>query len=279
VAPPKAMRAINFVGGGVIRAFTLVMPTADVQAMLPPDLELGAQTLTEPGLHPVVLYFQEMVSAHMNIPVPMPAVTYHEQILGIPYCYSKANSVQGRHGPFYHMPNLWLDNWQAIVGGRMWYSFPKVKGVATLTAAQNGTPARWAMADMGGQPQIALNYEPVGDFEPLHTQPNFANFCVGPQGIMNQPLVVRMPFGVGPVLQASHFDKKWDDAVIRPLRATMEISKSFSTGLPTGRFPAHGWGEGIDTSPLGAFEVHARWRESFSYPLGLETAEHAPKYA
>ena len=85
--PSFPYSAVNLVGDGIMRVVTIALPRAQVLDLLPHGLELGPQDLTAPGEHPVIFHFQEMLRAHMTIPSLLPNLTYHEQVVGIPFTH------------------------------------------------------------------------------------------------------------------------------------------------------------------------------------------------
>ena len=103
----------------------------------------------------------------------------------------------------------------------------------------------------------------------MNRYPFFESYCKAGDGIMVQPLIGMLPAAMGPVFVCSNWDKKWDDAVIRPLTTSVRIAREIVPALPCGRFPAEGRAPGIDRSPIGAFELKARWRLGLIYPTWL----------
>lgn len=264
--PLTPLSYINLVGNGIIRGATLVMPSDYVRNLLPWGLELGAQDLTPPGTHPVSFFFQEMIRAHMTIPTLLPDMTYHEQIVGVPFTYvTRGYPGAGPLGPFFFMPNLYLDNVLATLGGRLGW------GLAKQMAQMTVTEDSWTVHDPDGKRIIGLDFTPTGDYVPLAQMPNFAPYCRPETGIMVQPLVSMMPAGVGMFPVCSDFDKKWDDAVVRPLETQIHIDNAFVPGLPCGTFPAAERAPGIDVSVLGSFQVLAHWRMSLAYPCSMHS--------
>lgn len=262
---------INLVGTGHFRAQTIPMKSEVVKSMLPWGMELGPQELTEPGYHPVTLFFQEMVRAHMSVPSPLPNMTYHEQILGFPFVYvTQGYPGMGALGPFYYMPNLFLSEWLPTLGGLLFWGLNKQlaeievdERTWTVLGNSSGGP--------GGERRKVIQFErePYGEWLPASAYPHFENFSRPVDGIMVQPLVSMLPAGYQLISICSNFDKKWDEGMVRPLRSKIEISQSFVPNLPCGTFPSEGWSEGIDASPTGAFELLAPWRLSLPYPCSM----------
>src|SRR5262249_10079500 len=118
--------SVQFVGSGLMRGVTLVLPTPRVQALLPPGMRLREQHLTPRGTHPLILFFYQMFQAHLTIPNLLPELTYCEQIVGVPFTDvtgAPPNPVPG--GPFFFMPHLLLSDYLATVGGRLFWGFAK----------------------------------------------------------------------------------------------------------------------------------------------------------
>lgn len=263
--PATPLSYINLVGNGIFRGATLVMPSDYVRNLLPWGLDLAPQDLTPPGTHPISFFFQEMVRAHMTIPTLLPNMTYHEQIVGVPFVNVTRGYPGGPYGPFFFMPNLFLDNFLATLGGRVWW------GLAKQMAKMEVTENRWACTDESGNPLISLDFDVTGDYVPVPTVENFIPYCRPNTGIMVQPLVSMLPGGVGMFPICSDFDKKWDEAVIRPLETQITINRAFVPGLPTGTFPAGQKAPGIDVSVLGSFQVLAHWRMTLPYMCNMSS--------
>ncbi len=257
--PPSPYNDVRLIGDGVIRGATLVLPTQTVQDLLPHGLVLGPQTLTPPGTHPVVLFFNDLFRAHMNIPTLLPNMTYHEQVVGVPFAYV-TRSIAGPSGPFFFMPQLWLDNVLATLGGLLFWGFAKRLARFTVTAD------RYAAVDESGRPLISLDFEPVGEPAPLSQFPLFEPL----RQLMDQPLVSQLPAAMGPLFACSDFAKNWHTARVRPLRSAVHIARAFVPGLPCGRFPETDLHPGIDESPFGAYEIHSQWSQGLIYPCAID---------
>ena len=131
--PTFPYNAINLVGSGIMRVVTIALPREEVRSLLPHGLELGRQDLTGPDEHPVVFHFQEMIRAHMTIPNLLPNLTYHEQVIGVPFTHVSPGLSGPRSGPFFYMPNLYLDDAIATMGGRFLWGFAKQMASARVT--------------------------------------------------------------------------------------------------------------------------------------------------
>jgi hypothetical protein len=254
---PSPYDHVYLAGNGITRGVTLTLPTARVTGLLPYGLDLGEQDLTPPGTHPVVLFFHDMFRAHLTIPTLLPDLTYHEQTLGIPFSYvTRGLPRGGACGPFFFMARLFLDDVLATAGGILWWGFAKKRARVTVTGD------RYTVSGLDGDPRISLHFDPVGEYRPIADLPAFEPI----RRVMCQPIVSRVPAAMGPWFVCSDFDRKWDEAGVRPLRTVVRVDRAYVPGLPCGRFPARGRAVGIDRSPLGSYELSARWRLSLPYP-------------
>ncbi len=246
---------VELVGDGLIRAVTLEMPIETARSFLPYTLELAPQTMTKPGTHPVVMFFQEMVRAHMTIPTLLPNMTYHEYVLAVPHTRTTGAFGMGSSAHLQFMPKLLLSEWLPTLGGLFFWGFAK------QMAHYKVTNTRVAISTYrGSDPLVTLDYHPTGDYKPVSEYSHF-----GPlQEIMSEPLVSQLPAAMGPFLVCSNYDKIWSKAVLRPISTEITVHESFVPNLPTGIFPDEG--RSITTSALGAVEIKAPWKLSVLYP-------------
>lgn len=249
-------RTIKLVGRWTIRVATLVLPTAHVRAMLPWGLELGAQDLTEPGTHPVRLYFGHPVHATMTFPPRVMTMDYCEQVLGVPYVRRSTGMVRGgASGPFYYMPRLWLNNAMAISGGLLWWGMEKraaqiEPGENTYRVGTQGQPSR---------PLLEAGWEYTGEYEPALGVPNFQAH----RTMMDQPLIMQGFASLGPLLVGSSFTMTWGAAMVRSIRSRVQIYQPYVPGLPVGCFDS----VGLDEAVLGAFELQTPWELALPYSV------------
>jgi hypothetical protein len=228
-----------------------------VRGLLPYGLELGSQSLTRPGTHPVVIAFNDMLRAHMTIPSLLPSLSYREHSFGIPYCYVTSNQGdRASPGPYFHMPRLHLDSFLATLGGIMYWGFPKRLSQFVVKADE------YTVTGNRGSLITALRYRPSGDFQALSRYALFEPI----RQLLNQPIVSMLPAALGPFFVCSNFDKDWSRATLRPLETVMEIHEAYIPGLETGTSPA----SGIDQSSLGSYEIHVPWRLGLPYPPSAE---------
>jgi hypothetical protein len=258
--PPLPYNFIALVGHGELRVVCIPMPVEIVRNFLPYEMELGAQNVTPPGTHPVIFFFYDMYDAHMTIPTLLPNLTYHEQILGVPFTYVKAGYASiDKVGPCFFMPQLYLNDYLATIGGRMYWGF--AKNLARVDVNANS----YLVSSLEGEAILKLEFGLSGPSKPAHEWP-----LIGPmQAIMTQPIVSQLPMALGPFVACSNFDKDWTTATVQPLKTVVNIYKSYVQGLPTGRYPAVGASATIAHSTTGSFVMKTEWRQGLIYPCCL----------
>ncbi|WP_338082193.1 hypothetical protein [Enhygromyxa salina] len=203
----------------------------------------------------------------MNIPTPLPSMTYNEHVVGIPHVYTTSTMINPvPAGPFFYMPRLLLNNVLAMLGGRMFWGFQKE--LVSIDTADG----KFLVSQLGsGAPLVSLEYEPTGGELPATEFPEF-----GPMyELLQQPMLTMLPLGMGPVFVCSDFARRWSQARVQPLRSSLKIYRSYLTALPTGRFPRSGWSPSIVESPLGAFSLRMQYSISLIYPSWFYPAHHA----
>jgi len=262
---------VNLHGDGCLRGVTLALQKAQVLRFLPAGLELGEQTVTPPGTHPVILSFNSMFRAVMSVPTLLPTLTYQEFTFGVPHTVLRPGaigralgSLAGRgneplQGPYYYMPLLFLDSVLATLGGKMYWGYAKKLARIRLG---NG---RYAIDGEDGAPQISMQWESRGQPQPQAAYPHFAPV----REMLSQPVVSQLPASLGPIFVLSEFNKDWTRATLQPLATSVRVDAEFLSGFDTGNHPAAGLSESIDESVLGSYELNAPWL------LGLP---HAPLF-
>lgn len=250
VLDPMGLYRHTFLAGtGVLRCVGMALPREHVRALLPPGISLGPQRMTAPELHPVTLNFNHFFDAGMTIPSVLPPLTYHELTLGVPY-----TRVAGREGegPFFYMPRVLLDDVLATVGGILYWGFAKEPALMRLTEG------RFDVRSLGNTPLATLRYRPEGSWRPA-----WGDRWLAPiRAVMSQPVVSHVPLGLGPVPVCTWFDKRWSEAVYRPMTWTVDAQLPGLSCLDGVRVPWEGWAPTVLESPLGGFELRARWRLS-----------------
>jgi hypothetical protein len=250
---------ISLVGDGVFRGVTVVLPTDEVRRLLPDGLVLGTQSLTPNGTHPVLFFFYDMFDARLTVPSLVPPMSYHEQLLGVPFTHvTRGNPCADPGGPFFFMPSLHLDDPMPTIGGIVWWGFPK------RLADVEVTDERYRVSEADGTEIVSLDMKVTQKPKPVSAFPHFAAI----RAIMDQPIVSLLPFGVGPFLVQSRFEKNWSLTRLAPLSTVLTIGKPFVPKLSIQRHPATGRMDGIDKNPLGSFVIETRWRQTLTYPIG-----------
>lgn len=246
-------RTIKLVGQWSLLASTVPLPKDEVRAMLPRGLVLGDQDLTPPGTHPVAFYFGFQGDAHMTFPRFF-TKSYREALVGIPFTYRRGLLRKKTCcGPFFYMPRLLLDSALMTFGGRFGWGFEKV--MARFWTLPNSYSVSSLLGDHA---LTSLDYEAAGEFRPALEVPTFA-----PQiTLQDQPLIGQAPAGLGPFFECSNYNKIWSQAVVRPIKTVTRVTEPFVPGLRVGTFEAGG----IDTSPLGSYELRAPWELTLPYP-------------
>ena len=248
---------LHLSGTGTMRYVTLVLPTDAVRNLLPNGLELGRQTLTPPGTHPVLLGFHDMFRLHTSVPSLLPSMTYHEHSVGIPYCYvTRGEITPHTPGPYYFMPTLLLDNVWAALGGVLFWGY--AKQLATFNVDQE----RFSITRISGEPVLSVSIYGSGDPKPVADYPHFE---LQRQAI-SQPLISMVPFGMGPFFVVAGFPKNWAVATLRPIETVTEVFTDYVTGLSSGRYPSTGRSSTIDASVMGAYELRAPFQVGSPHP-------------
>jgi hypothetical protein len=256
--PFDPANVVNLSGTGTMRGVTLALPTRTVRDLVPNGLELGSQSITPPGTHPVMLGFHDIFRLHLSIPSLLPNMTYHEHSVGIPFCYT-ANSPLwgGSAGPYFYMPTLRLDNVLATMGGVFFWGLPKQ--LARIDASSGW----YRVLGEDGRPLVTISWEDTGDeFRPID---EFANFPPIQQAL-EQPLIGMAPCSIGPWFVVADFPKRWEITTIRPISTVTDVHSSYVVGFSSGRYPENGSSAGIDSSVLGSFEMRTEFLMSAPYP-------------
>ena len=265
MTPPGPLR-FAYVGGEVTtRGVTLQLPIDTVRGFLPAGLELGAQSYTESGFHPVLLLFDDIRGVQPSALVPgitlFPGVDYHEHVVGIPFTYISNGSVTHRSTvPYCYMPKLYLDNFIPTAAGVLFWGFAKEfgwigvrDGLYTVSnlAGRRLTSFLWDTSPSQQHP-----YQPLVNF-PLFTPV---------RDMLTQPLISLLPFGLGPIFALANYERDFDGAGLKPLYTAVEVDVPYLPGYEQARYPATGWSTSIHEDRLGGYEFTASWRLSMPYP-------------
>lgn len=267
-------RLARFVGYWRIQAVSLELPVQNVLDMLPNGATLGQPGAERPkqayescqpreGYHPVRLYFN-WVHANMAWPTIIPAITYLEVVVGIPSTYLTARPYSGAYvGPFYYMPQVWTSTTPGGVwalGGRPLWGIPRNLGRFETNAPPPGVPPwQGGPTDAGcgafalrlsepfgnlmlsdnvehvGSPILGLEWATREPYSPVDSPGGYALTRVQ-QDIMNQPLLMRMPMGIGPWWVGANFKMTWPSAWVRSVEARVHVFQTFVAGLPLGTY-------------------------------------------
>jgi len=251
--------AIALCGESTMRGVTLALPKERVRDFLPAGLELGSQSLTPDGTHPVLYFFNDIFRLSPTIPSLLPSLPYHEHQIGVPFVYLSGNSMTpGGAGPYYFMPTLYLDQLFPVLGGVFWYGFAKTLGLITVSddaytvktlAGERVSCLECKDGKLGGYvPERQFRY-----FDPIRE-------------ILSQTLISYTPWSLGPFFMLTDFVKDWDNAVMRPLQTAMVVDVAYVPGHPCGRNPEKAFSQTIADSTLGSYELRVQWRLSLPYP-------------
>jgi hypothetical protein len=245
----------------------LALPSSIVRALLPAGLELGEQHVTPRGTHPVIFLFHAFSHCQFSFPTLLPSMNFHEQTVGVPFNYVRAgHGVEGSRGPYYFMPKLYLDDRWVLMIGRTWWGFDKEMAIV------NATADRYTVTSLAGRRLVSLGWGDRGDagHQPIAFYPEFEPI----RQMLSQPLISASRLVAGPFFTLTDFDRRWNLATVRPLRAVLDVDPSYMPGLDGGHYPASGSSEDANSSVLGSFELSAPWWLSFPYlpPLASRQA-------
>lgn len=249
--------AVRLAGWAKTRVVPLVLPTQSVLGLLPEGLRLRPQNISPAETHLVILSFHDIMNAKMTIPTPLPRIDYFECVVSIPFVSIRGNAL--REMPdmsFQYMPQLFVTNQLAMVGGRIWWGF--AKDLARIVVTEQ-TYEIWSN---DGRPLIALEYHPTTDVRPAMAFPHFATL----RPVLDLPVASRLPFDVGDFWVASRFERDWATARMRSIAAEVHIVDPVVPGLPARRYPCSGASAGIHEQVLGAFEIMTQWSLAVACP-------------
>jgi hypothetical protein len=259
--------AVGFIGEGITRLVPLALPSVKVRAWLPDGLELGEQNFTLPGTHPVIFLFQEFSHCQFSFPTLLRSMNYHEQSVGVPFTHIQ-KGVAGSLGPYYFMPRMCLDDLWVLVGSVGW-------GFNKELARVNMTAGSYTVTSLAGRRLASLAWTGENNHRAVRGYTEFEPI----RQILSQRLVTAFPAHGGPFFALTDFNRRWEMAKVRPVRAILEIDPSYMQGFNAVRYPASGWSEGIESSALGSYELLAPWWLSFPYPPLLPFRDHRTSQA
>jgi hypothetical protein len=238
----------GFIGDGITRGVALALPSSIVRAFLPAGLDLGEQRVTPPGTHPLVFLFHSFSHCQFSFPTLLPSMNFHEQTVGVPFTFVR--SV----GPYYFMPKLYLDDRWVLMVGRTWWGFDKELAIV------NADDAQYTVTSLAGRPLVSLAGSSGDEYRAIALYPEFEPV----RQMLSQPLISESRLAAGPSFTLTDFDRRWNLARVRPLRAVLDVGSSYLRGLDAGHYPS---------SELGSFELSAPWWLSFPYPPPLASRQ------
>ncbi len=225
----------------------------DLQALLPPDLELAPQSYTPEGEHPMLFMFDNtwlylnpyLIELIDTTDVP-PNLHYYEFIAMLPYVQFKNNANQNENGPYCFLPVLYLDSILAVWGGRIFWEFNKIlTGFTVMT-----NDGSFSATDISNNSVILS-----GDTAESGTKKSgrsFGNF-VKILPILQLPVIEHGHLGY----VSSIYKIDLDNVDITP--ADISINNLQSNYFPKGiaNIPP------ISTNMLGAFHMNYNWELSY----------------
>ena len=219
-------------------------PRADVERLLPQELQLCANTSSSPDVHPVVFIFGDQTEGAMILGGFTFSVGVHYQELGVAIPF-----VKHRRGPYAHtfMARMYSNYGIATWNGNTHYGFSKEmatlrwQGPVFLVSTEAGTLLLHAAVEAGGD----WSPGPAGTLE------NFAAM----RAIFSLPVLGRKANGE---YVASYFGWDFSEASVRGADSCVSIDAAFLEGLTPRRYH--------DVSS-GTFEVRGMiWRLSWPAP-------------
>lgn len=232
------------------------VPRAEVQAMLPPGIELGPSPLTRPGYHPVGMSFCSYHNVRGSfVPDFMAMSPYGEATFAIPY----TRTAEARQAPLLYPRRLYVNSKSAIMAGKVFYAMPKVWSDIKLENT------RFTAIGPRGM-KMCATFQQHMDPDPLPGHP--AQGAIS--NLLNMTFVTRNASGR---LFYNAFDLQLDRAYVAPVSAQIEVKDPDPNGFPTTSF---------DAAPLqlqtgerlpGAFRVWCSW--AMTNPLDSKRVRHA----
>ncbi|MFA6957918.1 MAG: hypothetical protein WC538_18785 [Thermoanaerobaculia bacterium] len=228
----------------------LALPAADAASMLSGNAELGDQTLTPPGTHPVVLLMGEHTGVRVKF---LPgSIDYREALVSVPWVRRREGACGS--GPLAHVSRLWLDRLAPVVGG--WtFGFPKIWSHVEMSDTAYGvqsilsrTPLLDARFVARGAAAPPAQFDHFGVIRPIFEQPFLQRLL-----LLGPSCVEVMDFGLG-------------RATLQPIEATIEVRNGFMDGFPVGARDL----KSIEESPFGAFRLELAW--TLTAPMSCASA-------
>jgi hypothetical protein len=241
----------GFIGNSIARIFTLAVPSWKVRSLLPAGLDLGDQDLTPEGTHPVLFLFQRFFQCQCSIPLALPSMAFYEHTVCIPYTsVTSGYGPPGGLGPFCFLPKLYLTDPFVMLAGMFVWGYDKE--LAQINAGENS----YSVARPTGERIASLEWQDGGDGAV------FARHCreFDPvRRILDQKLISALPVAAGPWLMLTDFERRWNMASVRPLRATLSLTGAHLRAFAPGCYTS------VSGDSPAPFEFSAPWYLSFPY--------------
>ena len=246
----KAPYPFGFIGDGVTRCMVLTLPVWKVRGFLPACMELSEQDATPEETHPVIFLFHGFVQCQFSFPTFLPPMQFNEQTIGIPFVRVRANDqFPAGSGPYYFMPKLYLDDAWVWMIGRTYWGFDKEMASVRVTcesySVNNHSGTFLASLEWDGEGKSRSAVEGYSEFEPIRE-------------MLSQPLIT-----LAPHLALTDFERTWNLGTVRPIKATLRVSRSYLPGLEDGTFMSEK--ATAVSAVVGAYELSAPWWLSFPY--------------
>jgi hypothetical protein len=230
-------------------ALTLVDATF-LQGLLPPDLELAPNKFAKPGLHPLMFMFDD-VTLRMNTnlarikkeyPIAF-KLRYNEFIAMLPYVRFKKGRLEDNVS-YCFLPVLYLDDWIAVIGGRVFYEFNKFYSTFDINAN------RYEVIDYPfGNPLLVSSHTLHGPPVPGSSVPNFVEITP----ILELPTIEYGRLGY----VSSIYVVEYKGQNITP--SSLDFTNHSSVYLPNGSLSI----PSITQSVMGCFDMTYKWKLSF----------------
>jgi hypothetical protein len=192
-------------------------PRPDVEALLPEDLELAANTSATAEAHPVAFIFGEQTEGatiFAGIALPL-GMQYYEFALAIPF-------VKHRRGRYLHIyiPRMYTSYFPAIWHGNTYY------GLAKEMATMWWQGPVFLITGKGDVLLLHAAVEAMGSWSPGRTceLPNFRDT----RAIFALPILGRKSDGT---YVCSYFGWDFSEAAVRPADACVSIDSSLVDGI------------------------------------------------
>ena len=207
LAATLAEHALNTVYGTARTEATVIvaaLPLHMARRLLPPDLALATQPLTQSDRYPVILMFARQRDARPSIlPIGM---TYHEFIIMLP-SVRRRRAAWAEQAPriFAFLPKLYLDSVAMLLLGRVFYGY--AKDLARVVVEPGSVAVR---SPISGESIVRAELYGGGGIVPVRASGHYADVA----WLLNRPILSRGPLGSW---RASRYDFVLEDAVIQIL--------------------------------------------------------------